>query len=95
MQISVYKHVPLHYNGPVHKHTAEGNKMTTYDDAMREHVMNVGRDNPQVAWILTPYDVWMRNPAYHGPAVPHPEDDDGSCGGGGGGYDDGSDDIDF
>ena len=26
-------------------------------------------------WILTDYDVWERNPYYHGPEQQHPEDD--------------------
>ena len=44
-------------------------------DAMREYADNVGRENRDCAWILTPYDTWKRNPFYTGPEVPHPEDD--------------------
>lgn len=50
--------------------------LATYDDAMREFAANVGRDHPDRAWILTDYDVWIRNPFYNGPPNPrHPEDD--------------------
>lgn len=28
-----------------------------------------------VEWVLTPFDVWVKNPAYSGPIGPHPEDD--------------------
>lgn len=45
-------------------------------DSVREFARNVGRDEPERAWILTPQDVWMPNPFYHGPKQPHPEDDD-------------------
>lgn len=44
-------------------------------DAMGEYAAVVGAEEPNRAWILTDYDVWVRNPHYHGPAVPHPEDD--------------------
>lgn len=43
-------------------------------EAMREYALNVGADNPQRPWILTDYDVWIKNPHYQGPPVPHPED---------------------
>ena len=45
----------------------------THADAAREYARNVGRENPDQAWILTDYDVFMPNPFYSGPAVPHPE----------------------
>ncbi len=35
----------------------------------------LGAEKPEAAWILTDRDVWHKNPYYHGPAVPHPEDD--------------------
>lgn len=41
----------------------------------REFARNVGRDEPDRAWILAPSDAWYPNPFYRGPAVPHPEDD--------------------
>jgi hypothetical protein len=44
-------------------------------DAMREFARNTGSDRPEVAWILTDYDVFVPNPHYVGPRVPHPEDE--------------------
>lgn len=49
--------------------------MATYSEAMVEFGYNAGMDNPDVAWILTNYDVWVKNPHYQGPPQPHPEDD--------------------
>ena len=49
-------------------------RLATPADAMREYAQNAGEDVPEAAWILTPYDVWMRNPHYSGPEVPHPDD---------------------
>lgn len=49
-------------------------RYATITDAVREHTFNVGRDHPDVAWILSPYDTWNRNPYYTGEPVPHPED---------------------
>ena len=52
--------------------------IATYDDAMKEFAYNVG-DYPQHVnrqWILTDYDVWVRNPHYVGPEQRHPEDYD-------------------
>ena len=45
----------------------------------------LGAANPDRAWVLTDRDVWHKNPFYHGPYVPHPEDE--MCG-----YDYGDDD---
>jgi hypothetical protein len=50
-------------------------RMATPAEADREWVVNVGRDRPDQAWILSDRDVWHRNPAYSGPPVPHPEED--------------------
>ena len=47
--------------------------MATADDAVREYVWNVGRERPDIAWILSPYDSWHNNPFYKGPPEPHPE----------------------
>jgi hypothetical protein len=33
-----------------------------------------GAARPDLAWICTDRDAWHRNPFYHGPAVPHPEE---------------------
>lgn len=49
--------------------------LATPQDAVREHTANVGRDHPEQAWILSPFDSWEKNPWYHGPQVRHPEDD--------------------
>ena len=35
-----------------------------------------GEDMPERPWILTPWDVWMKNPHYTGPEVAHPEAED-------------------
>ena len=51
--------------------------LATEAEADAEFARNVGADNPSRAWILSDRDVWYRNPAYRGPAVPHPEDDQG------------------
>lgn len=49
--------------------------LATPNDAMHEFARNVGRERPESAWILTPYDVWQANPFYTGPKVAHPESD--------------------
>lgn len=48
--------------------------LATSTDAVREYAENVGRENRDRAWILSPYDTWERNPFYEGPPQPHPED---------------------
>lgn len=45
-------------------------------EAHQEYGRNVGAMEPDRAWILTPWDAWVKNPSYHGPPVPHPEADD-------------------
>jgi len=47
--------------------------LATDSDAMYEYARNVGKERPDIAWILDPRDVWMKNPFYQGPPVPHPE----------------------
>lgn len=49
--------------------------LATPTDAAHEYALNVGREHPESAWILTPYDSWEPNPFYSGPPVRHPEDD--------------------
>lgn len=49
--------------------------IATGGESLREFAENAGGDNPDRAWLLDPRDVWVRNPFYHGPSVPHPEDD--------------------
>lgn len=47
----------------------------TPSEAVAEYGRNAGMDNPDRAWLLHDFDVWVRNPFYTGPPVPHPEDD--------------------
>ncbi len=49
--------------------------LATDQDSCREYARNVGRENPNRAWINTPQDSWERNPFYCGPAAPHPEEE--------------------
>lgn len=49
-------------------------RTATYSESIKEYASNAGMDNPDTAWILTPYDTWERNPSYRGEPVPHPED---------------------
>ena len=53
----------------------EHDELATPHDAMLEYASEVGYERPDSAWILTPYDVWVANPFYSGPEVPHPESD--------------------
>jgi hypothetical protein len=52
--------------------------LATEADAMREFAENVGDSEHWKCrqWILTDYDVWVRNPHYSGPPQRHPEVDD-------------------
>jgi len=47
---------------------------TTTDDMMRHQADMIGFNCPEKAWILTSWDVWIKNPHYQGPEEPHPED---------------------
>lgn len=47
----------------------------TGGESLAEFARNAGMDNPDRAWLLDPRDVWVANPCYSGPPVPHPEDD--------------------
>ncbi len=51
--------------------------LATYSDAMSEWARNVGWHdaNKDSAWLLTDYDVWVKNPHYVGSPVSHPESD--------------------
>jgi hypothetical protein len=49
----------------------------TPSEAVAEFGRNAGMDNPDRAWLLHDWDVWVRNPYYQGPPVPHPESDEG------------------
>lgn len=44
--------------------------------AIGEYARNHGELDTERAWILTPFDTWVKNPHYTGPAVPHPEEYD-------------------
>lgn len=46
-------------------------------EAIEEQRQIFGAENPDRQWILSSWDTWERNPFYHGPEQPHPEDDDG------------------
>lgn len=48
---------------------------TSTMDLVHDQASELGRNRPDQAWISTSWDVWARNPHYHGPAVPHPEDE--------------------
>lgn len=50
-------------------------RLATEAEACREFARNIGEEFPERAWLLTSFDTWERNPAYTGPAVPHPEAD--------------------
>lgn len=56
-------------------HPDDDTHLASPAEAMAEYAINAGRDQPDRAWILTPWDVWQKNPMYIGPPVPHPEDD--------------------
>jgi len=49
--------------------------VASYDQAMAEFARNTGSWQSDRQWILTDYDVWVRNPHYSGPPQRHPEDD--------------------
>lgn len=46
----------------------------TGSEALREFGNNCGYDNPDTEWLLSDWDVWVRNPYYSGPRGPHPEE---------------------
>lgn len=45
-------------------------------EAVRQYAGDHGRDRPDLAYILSPYDTWETNPFYVGPRQPHPESDE-------------------
>lgn len=53
----------------------EVSHLATPGEAIAEFGFNAGMDHPDQAWLLHDWDVWVRNPHYAGPPVPHPEDD--------------------
>lgn len=44
-------------------------------DQERDWAHEAGAECPESAWLLTPWDAWMRNPYYTGPPIQHPEDE--------------------
>lgn len=48
---------------------------TPMQEAHLEMTLIYGMENPDSQWVLTGYDVWEKNPYYHGPDQQHPEDD--------------------
>lgn len=49
--------------------------LATPAEAVDEWRFNVGAAQPERAWLLHDRDVWVKNPFYSGPPVPHPEDE--------------------
>lgn len=47
----------------------------TTADAVREYTCNVGAENLDQEYILSPFDSWEKNPYYTGKPGRHPEDD--------------------
>jgi hypothetical protein len=52
-------------------------RLATPAEAVSEFAANIGGEYLDRAWLLHDWDVWVKNPAYVGPPVPHPESDDG------------------
>src|SRR4051812_7124568 len=50
--------------------------LATPAEAVAEFACNAGGEYPDRAWLLHDFDVWVKNPFYVGPPVPHPESDD-------------------
>ena len=49
---------------------------TPMQEAHAEMIQIFGSEKPEREWILTDYDVWVRNPYFTGtPTAGHPEDD--------------------
>ena len=47
--------------------------LATPQESLQEFAIVAGGDNPEKAWLLNDRDIWIANPFYHGPDVPHPE----------------------
>ncbi len=50
--------------------------MSFMQQADAQYAHEKGRDNPDMAWIVSDRDVIYANPFYKGPPVPHPDDSD-------------------
>lgn len=47
--------------------------IATGSEALTEFAYNAGADNLEKCWILSDWDVWVKNPHYCGELEPHPE----------------------
>jgi|SRR5215831_13041456 len=56
------------------KNAEEHDHIASMQEAVDEWRFNVCAPADQ-AWLLHDYDVWVKNPHYVGPPVPHPEDE--------------------
>jgi len=66
----------------------EDDHLATPAEAVAEFARNIGGEYPDRAWLLHDWDVWVANPHYKGPPVPHPEDYDPEEGSEAPGFDD-------
>ena len=57
-------------------HEERNSRLATPAEAVAEFAANIGGEYPDRAWLLHDFDVWVRNPYYAGPPVPHPESDE-------------------
>ena len=55
------------------EHEERESHLATPAEAVAEFAANIGGEYPDRAWLLHDFDVWVKNPAYVGPPVPHPE----------------------
>ena len=46
--------------------------------ALDQYAEAYGEERPNVEYILSPYDTWLRNPYYTGAPGPHPDFDEGN-----------------
>lgn len=56
-------------------HPDDRDHLATPGEALQEFGFNAGMDNTDKPWLLSDWDVWVKNPFYSGPPAPHPEDD--------------------
>jgi hypothetical protein len=61
------------YGHDLYEHGSEGAYM---GEVLREHARAYGRENPNCAWINSPWDTWEPNPFYQGKPQPHPESEE-------------------
>jgi hypothetical protein len=58
---------------PIETDTEE---LASHRGAVNEWAENTGHLDPDKAWLLHDFDVWVANPHYTGPKVPHPEEEE-------------------